>query len=409
MEGGAQRPLAQLHHVVGRGFVIAAADVGDHLAAVVVDHQARPLQELRQRARTLSKVRPLRMRVARLLLRPLQTAPQPVFHRPLHGRIDRGVDPEAPRRQRVLAHHPADLIGHPLVKMRRPALQRLGIERKRRAEKLHRLDPPQRAEIDHPAQHQVARGPVAGRVVERRQVARVLDAADDRRALQRVEILRLLAEVAERGRADPVVAAAEVDAIEVELEDLVLRVALLDPPRQEGLHQLAFDAALVALLAVGFQIVGVARQLLGHRAGTLRRLARLPVEIHRAHHADVVDPVVGLETLVLPRPQRVDEDPRHAGNRDHAAVLHEDPADLLAVAVQDQARDFQIVDPVQIVGIGPFAIRPGEALRRHPGHAEPRHGDQQQSPPEAFALVEAPLLHLVPRDFLARRHAGIPS
>ena len=59
-----------------------------------------------------------------------------------------------------------------------------------------------------------------------------------------VRLHRLLVEVALGRGADAVRVAAEVDGVEVALEDLVLRVDLLEPHREHGLAHLALQVAL---------------------------------------------------------------------------------------------------------------------------------------------------------------------
>ena len=59
-----------------------------------------------------------------------------------------------------------------------------------------------------------------------------------------VRSLRRLAEVVARRLLDAVAAVAEVDVVEVELEDLVLGELLLEAPREERLADLAAEGAL---------------------------------------------------------------------------------------------------------------------------------------------------------------------
>ena len=75
--------------------------------------------------------------------------------------------------------------------------------------------------------------------VERVVVRGPPDHAGERGALGQRQLRRGLLEVELRRRADAVDAVAEVDLVQVQLEDLVLRVLLLDPDRQRQLLELA--------------------------------------------------------------------------------------------------------------------------------------------------------------------------
>src|SRR5690606_4905026 len=59
------------------------------------------------------------------------------------------------------------------------------------------------------------------------------------------QLVERLVEVLQRRRRDAVGAAAEIDLVEIELEDAVLRKRLLDPQRDERLLDLPFDRELV--------------------------------------------------------------------------------------------------------------------------------------------------------------------
>jgi hypothetical protein len=82
------------------------------------------------------------------------------------------------------------------------------------------------------------------------------------RRIRRVEIRRRLAEIAPRGRLDPVVALAEIDGVQVLLEDLSLRLALLEPRGDE-------DLANLALVGPYRRQLRRARELLGDGAAAL--------------------------------------------------------------------------------------------------------------------------------------------
>ena len=104
-----------------------------------------------------------------------------------------------------------------------------------------------------------------------------------------------LAEIALRRRLDAIGAGAEIDPVQVELEDLVLGVVALQPERQDRLLDLARGGALLGQE----QVLG---ELLGQRRAALRDAAPRVRLLHdRAGDADRVDAEMLVEAPVLDR------------------------------------------------------------------------------------------------------------
>ena len=82
---------------------------------------------------------------------------------------------------------------------------------------------------------------LASLTLRRGEYRRRLEQPGQQRRLGQRDEARRLAEIAARGGLDPVGAAAEIDAIEIELEDLLLGEALLQPHRIDHLFELAGD------------------------------------------------------------------------------------------------------------------------------------------------------------------------
>src|SRR5262249_21720215 len=78
------------------------------------------------------------------------------------------------------------------------------------------------------------------------EIIRTLGQARKQRAFLDRELLRRLAEIAARGELDPPGAAAEIDGIEIELENLRLAERLLDPRRHDHLADLALVGQIFA-------------------------------------------------------------------------------------------------------------------------------------------------------------------
>src|SRR6185295_981154 len=72
-----------------------------------------------------------------------------------------------------------------------------------------------------------------------------LDQTREERRFRERHVARGLAEVALRRRLDAVSAGAEIDAVEIEVEDLVLGIFPLEPYREDHLLQLALHGALL--------------------------------------------------------------------------------------------------------------------------------------------------------------------
>ena len=92
-------------------------------------------------------------------------------------------------------------------------------------------------------------------VVERRIVIRALRDAGEHRALVEREVLDILAEVRARRGLHAVGALAEVDLVEVELQDLRLRVLMLEPEGQEDFLDLALQRAVLRQVGVLGQLL----------------------------------------------------------------------------------------------------------------------------------------------------------
>ena len=213
----------------------------------------------------------------------------------LHVEVERRVDLEPLFIQPVAEAfvqrlpHPLGEVGRDLAGLH-PARQRQGIGLRQAgllvvddAFTAHQLD-------DRVAALHGTRGKPA-RVVTRRSLR-------DRRQRCRfgdIQVTDRLPEVALGGRFHTVRAGAEVDLVEVQLEDLVLRIPPLDPPGNLDLLQLP-DRRFFARQLRGKD---VARQL--HRDGgeTFHEASRPQVRQGRAGHAQPVDPAVAVEALVL--------------------------------------------------------------------------------------------------------------
>ena len=131
------------------------------------------------------------------------------------------------------------------------------------------------------------------------------------------QLVDRLVEIFERRGGDAIGAQPEEDLVQIELEDLVLRVGLLDAQRQDRFLDLAVDALLV-----GEQ--EVLRHLLGDRRGADRPLPDaigLDVLDHGAEDAVIVEAGVVVEVLVFRRDEgRLDPVREWPGSAGRAAA-----------------------------------------------------------------------------------------
>ncbi len=147
-------------------------------------------------------------------------------------------------------------------------------------------------ELGHGGEHGLGALLGAVEIARRRQPRRRLDQAGEQRGFGERNVARRLAEIALRGLLDAVGAGAEIDAVEIELEDLGLGEFPFQPERQQHLLQLAVDRALLRQKQI-------LRQLLGDGGAALAHAAVQDVGDERARDAEGVDAVVLVEAAVL--------------------------------------------------------------------------------------------------------------
>ena len=203
--------------------------------------------------------------------------------------------------------------------------------------------------FDHRLQHVRAS---LGRAVGVHEGVVALGVADDSREQRRLaggELAERLAAHAERRRGigreeeatcrrlHAVRALPEVHRVEVLLEDLALRVLVVQAIREDELLRLALQILLVAEDPV-------LDQLLRDRRSALADLALGQVLDEGPRHAADVDARVLPERLVLGVDDRVDEDLRHLGELDRLPVLGAELADLGPVGVEHDRRLGQLAE-----------------------------------------------------------------
>ena len=218
-------------------------------------------------------------------------------------------------------------------------------------------------------------GEVAARVV----ATRALDQAGKHRGFGDGQALRVLPEVGTRGLADAPGAAAEIDLVQIEIEDLVLAEVLFDLPREDDLAHLA------AIGPLGGEQEAL-HHLLGDGRGAARDALGEEVVDRGARDRDEIDPLVLEEGAVLGGHEGELDVARDLVDRDEPALLGVVLTDQLAIAVVDLAYDGRVI-VVEAVEVGQVADQPDvdrqRADRCSSGHDREHHeGDPDPPGPE---------------------------
>ena len=181
-----------------------------------------------------------------------------------------------------------------------------------------------RPAVAHRLEHDIAPRDRAIEVDRRRVGRRRLDEAGQQRRFLDVEVARMCAEEAERCGFDAVEAVAEIDLVQIQLEDLILGELTFETPREDGLFHLPPKCLVRAEKTLS-------GQLLRERTAALRRAVRAQVRHGRGEDAHQVDAAVIVEALIFDRDDRVHEVRRDVGewclyapllkDREHRAIV----------------------------------------------------------------------------------------
>ena len=310
-----------------------------------------------------------------------------ILRRALPVRVERRDDAEAPFGERLVAlfrrcpqeRVPAvrvvvDLLLH-VIDDERWRRQMDLADVLRQPERLHlrpgsafgRHAPVGRAEPDHPIEDVVAPQPRSARVPQRIVGIGCPDHPGQQGRLWQRELRGRHVEIELCRRSDAVDVVPEVDLVQVHLQDLVLRVPLLDAHRQRDLLELATERP------VGRIAQGELHQLLGDRRPPLNHLPGPDVRGQGAQHRRGIESPVFVEPRILDREDRLPCDGGDLAERQDLAVSEVDAGeDRLPVVRIDRGPLGDRRDPRE--------VRPGrlellvELLHAH-AHAHEGRGD----------------------------------
>ncbi len=139
----------------------------------------------------------------------------------------------------------------------------------------------------------------------------------------------MLPEKAHRRRFGTVQAIAEIDFVQIQLEDLVLRVGPLEPRGEQDFPE--FPAQRFVSVEKT-----LSRQLLRDGAPALRPPSSSQVSEDRAEYADGINAVVFVEPLILDRQDRLGQERRHLRERHVNALFLVDLEDRRIVRIEER-------------------------------------------------------------------------
>ena len=203
-----------------------------------------------------------------------------------------------------------------------------------------------------------------------------LDGCGQRGALRERELRSVDAEVRAGGGLDAVGAAAKVDRVEIQLEDLVLAVCMLDLQSERDFLELSANCLFGAQM-------GQLGELLGDGAGALGEGAGFEVADQRAEDSVEVDAPVGVEAQILRSKKRLLCPDRYFGQGDDCPVFRPPQlADEFAVSVI-QARCLR--ERVQAFGVEALPV--GDVEDQHKSQNRGgEHGDDGSRPNDDLLL-----------------------
>ena len=127
------------------------------------------------------------------------------------------------------------------------------------------------------------------------------------RGFRQGDVARAMAEIFARRRLDAIGAGAEIDAVQIEFENLVFRILMFEPERQDRLLDLAREGSFLGQE----QVLG---ELLGQGRAALNRAAARQVCRTGAQNAERIDAEMRIEVAILDRDEGLWQVRRQVGD-----------------------------------------------------------------------------------------------
>ena len=182
------------------------------------------------------------------------------------------------------------------------------------------------AGIQHAVENRVGPRPRQSKIAMRRIFRRCFEQPGQHCRFRQRDVAHRFAEIKLRSRFDPIITAAEIRPIQIQLEDFLLAEAGFNPERQKGFMHLAPDGAF------GRQ-EEVFRHLLGERRTTLHHIIGAGVLHDGTQSADDIDTEMLEETRILGGQHGLDHGRRNFFKRDGIVLADAASADDLAIGI----------------------------------------------------------------------------
>ncbi len=195
--------------------------------------------------------------------------------------------------------------------------------------------------IDQVVEDDIGARAGGGKIDERREFGRCLEQAGEHRRFRQRHVAHRFAEVVLGRGVHAKCAAAEIGAIEIKLENLLLAQVRFQPERKKCLVDLALIGTLVGQKQVLRELLGDGRPALNHAAG-------LGIGHKGAEGALEIDAEVLEETPVLGCEHRLDQVIGKLVERHRVVMLDAAAADFIAVAVEKRHREIGLFQPVAV-------------------------------------------------------------
>ena len=224
----------------------------------------------------------------------------------------------------------------------------------------------------HRVQHEPAARQGARQAHRRRIDRRRVDDPDQQRRFSQIQLGGRLAEVAAGGCLSAIQPVAEIDLIQIQLEDFFLRIQPFDADRQRDFLELS-----PVLFFPGEKTLP--GQLLGDGAASLGHAAVAEVCPGGPHDSPGVVPSMVLKPLILERDNGLAEVSGHARQRNFDSVFPEDRENRTVMDVVESCRLRHLPQASEL-------FPPGKTGEK-PGHEEHYSKAERPCPPQQRALV----------------------
>ena len=193
-------------------------------------------------------------------------------------------------------------------------------------------------------EHDIGAGARGRQIDQRRKFGRRLEHAGEHRRFRQRDVAHRFAEIILGRGVDAEGSAAQIGAVEIEFQDLVLRQMRFEPQRQEGFVDLARQGAFIG----EEQVLG---ELLGQRRSALHHAAGLGIGHQGAEGALEIDAKMLVEVPVLGGQHRLDQVIGKFVERHRFIVLDAAVADLVAVTVEEGDGEIRLLQPIVVGGL----------------------------------------------------------